>query len=283
MSQSGIETEMYFFVKLGDFNGLEEADVIESHVQVEARFTTGNKSRVRTVKSVKGGPAEAGDRHIFTIKSPNEDGDTEAAKSSIETNIEVDENFTMAYGKVANQAFIKMRYYFTDRSSKAEIPELVLPPVCYEVDVFRDKDNNPIEWVKIDIELDDLVAALKSKGLELNQVKQRIDFSALPLNIVEVIPMVSPTPEQRSFVDSLYKDRITTILNPETFVEQKGSDPAMQDQNLLQATDGESNLQEQEDDTKVEDLQQEGNEDADDDVSEEETEMTGGDPKTDEE
>lgn len=276
MSQSDIETEMYFMVKLADMSGLEEADMIETHVQVEARFTTGNKSRVRKVSSVKGGPAEAGDRFVFTIKSPNKEDDTQAAKSSIETNLEVDQNFFDAFGKVANQAFTKKRYYFTDRSSKAESIDLVLPPVCYEIDVFLDKDENPIEWVKIDIELDDLKKALAEKGIEFNQIKQRIDFSALPIKVLEVIPMVNPSPEQKAFVDDLYKNRITTILNPETFVEQNGQDSNVLDPNLEQATGGETDEQEADDVHEVQDLeddaddlsQQEVQEDEDEEIQE---------------
>lgn len=272
MSQSAIETEMYFMAKLTDFSGLEEAEVIEMHVQVEARFTTGNKSRVRKVSSVKGGPAEAGDRFIFTIKSPNTEDDTQAAKSSIETNLEVDQTFFDAFGKVANQAFTKKRYYFTDRTSKVVSADVVLPPICYEIDVFLDKDENPIEWVKIDIELDDLKKALEDKGIAFNQVKQRIDFSALPFGISEVIPMINPTPEQRSFVDSLYKDRIVTILNPETFVEQKGEDPNILDPNLEQATDDETSADEALDETKVEDLADQEDELTDEEIEKDENE-----------
>lgn len=219
MSQSANETELVFHAKLASFEELLNAEKIELHVQFENTFITGGRARVRMTRPIKGGPTEAGDNFVFTIKNKVklEDGVTD---SVVETNTPVDRNFYENFAPGAVRGMVKKRYSFTGQIPKFEGHEgLALPPLVYEVDVFTNAEGKQVEWVKIDVELDTLIDVLKGHNLTLADIRQKFTFDSLGLNMSGVFLAQDQTPEQGRLLDYLWKEQYTIEVMDPTYIE----------------------------------------------------------------
>lgn len=219
MSSSNTETELVFYAKLNSYDGLDEAEVIEDHIQLESTFTTGPRMRVRRITPVKGGPEGAGDQYILTlkVKVPG----TDAVNASTETNVEVDRNFYENFGNTATRGMKKRRYHFTGEPPTINgQPIPGVPPLCYEVDVFTGP-NGRVPYIKIDVELDKFLEALKPHGYTIDDVRQKFTFDSLPLQMEGVFYGPDQDEQQKALLDDLWENQFTLQLNPEVYVKQE--------------------------------------------------------------
>lgn len=222
MSASGAETELVFYAKLDSLDGLEEAEIIEKHVQFELMTTTGHRQRVRMTVPERGGPVEAGPSYVFTMKSPNPEEDS-SVKSTIETNISVDRNFYERFAVTAMRGMSKKRYRFTGKVPVITGGEgdIALPPVTYEVDIFFNSEKEVVPYVKIDVELDAIADVLKGHGLTMDDVKQKFTFASLPIKMSGVFLGDFATPEQNRLLDHLWQKEFTQPVCPEVYVKKE--------------------------------------------------------------
>lgn len=164
------EAEIVIYAKVGNFEGLKQADSVIGQEQLELRVD--GKGTVRVRKSLN----EDGEVYEATVKSIKRKigNDTvDVALKAVEENIEASPSFFEAFKFVASKLFVKKRYLFNGKSTTVvkDGVEYALPPILYEVDVYERHDGKIIEWCKIDIEVDELLKTINSipelKGVDI--------------------------------------------------------------------------------------------------------------------
>lgn len=224
MSVTKDETEIALYAKIEDPESLQEADLIEEHIQLESTLISGARMRVRKITPVKGGPEGGADRYEVTLKVPVED--SAGVPSSQETTQETDRGFFEAFANVAHRAVVKRRHIFVGRSPDITGAEgIVIPPVKYEVDLFinphtREKTN----WIKMDIELDEVIAALKEAGIDTTGVRQKFNINNLPFTSMDMFTPQTATPEQKALLSELWSKQFSIKLAPDVYVKSTSSD-----------------------------------------------------------
>ena len=230
MSTTNTETELTVYARIDDPQSLNEADAIEDHIQLESTLTTGGRMRVRKITSVKGGPEATGDRFEITIKEklPKDAG----VGSSLETTQDSDRNFYEAFSQIASRGIVKRRYTFLGRAPKVTglDQQIVLPAVKFEVDQFVIPTNKPEEkqysqWVKIDIEIDDILKVLKEQGIDTAQVKQKFSLAAMPFTAEDMFSPESMNEEQKAQLDKLWDTEFAMKIKPEVFIKEDSDQP----------------------------------------------------------
>lgn len=219
MSVTVKESEITFYAQCMDQNALTQADAIEKHIQLETITVTGVKTRVRKVTPVTGPDVGKGDHYEFTLKHKREDD--AGIPSSFETTAEVDRNFFQSFGEAAGRGIIKTRHTFIGKPPKITGVDanIILPAVKYEIDTFLNQETREFsDWVKIDIELDEILAAMREQGLDTSNVKQRFTFNDIPTGFSNMIHSDSATPEQKKKVAQLWEEEFAVKLAPEIFV-----------------------------------------------------------------
>lgn len=219
MSVTKEETEIALYAKLDDPQALNEADAIEDHVQLEVLLATGAKSRVRKITPIKGNEVNSGDHYEFTIKQklPDDAG----VPSSLETTQDVDRNFYVNFAGVAHRAIVKRRYTFFGAAPKInEEINIALPAIKYEVDQFINPNTKkPSDWIKIDIEIDEVLKALREQGIDTTGMKQRFNLSSLPFTAADMFSPTNMTPEQKKLIGDLWEKEFAKKLAPEVLVK----------------------------------------------------------------
>lgn len=230
MSTTNTETELTVYARIDDPQSLNEADAIEDHIQLESTLTTGGRMRVRKITSVKGGPEATGDRFEITIKEklPKDAG----VGSSLETTQDSDRNFYEAFSQIASRGIVKRRYTFLGRAPKVSglDQQIVLPAVKFEIDQFVIPTDKPEEkqysqWVKIDIEIDDILKVLKEQGIDTAQVKQKFSLAAMPFTAEDMFSPESMNEEQKAQLDKLWDTEFAMKIKPEVFIKEDSDQP----------------------------------------------------------
>lgn len=224
MSSTSIETELTVYILMEDGSDLSDTNDIEDHIQLEGILTTAGKVRVRKTIPIKGSNLGQGDSYVLTFKDKRKD--ESGVPSGFESNIDVDRNAFEAYGEIAERAVLKRRYTFDSR--KPEITgvdqNIVLPAVQFQVDQFINPNTSQrTNWVKLDIELQDLLKAMKEQGLDVANVKQRFVLSDLPFKSAEIINPTNMTPEQEQKLGHLWETEFSKKLNPEKYIKAPAS------------------------------------------------------------
>ena len=169
------EIEYIFFLKLDDFEQLERlAKYSERQEQWSLLF---RKQAVETVVRVRRINAEGSERFVLTskINFPELDGKWELEQDAERIHFDiVKEN--------ADSGMIKRRYFFPIDGTD----------MIWEVDVFYDENGEPVEWVKVDLE-----------------VQQRL--GTIPTFPIEYVDSVEEQPEvhtdaQKRLVRGLFRD-----------------------------------------------------------------------------
>lgn len=221
MSVTNEETELALYAKLLDPDSLVEADGIEDHIQLESKLISGARIRVRKITPIKGGPTSGADRYELTLKIPADP--VGGIPSSMETTQEVDRPFYEEFAKVCHRAIVKRRY-----SIMGSVPvisgaeDVVIPPVKYEVDRFLNPTTRTYsEWIKIDIELDGVLNALKDAGIPIEGVRQRFDLTRLPFTSGDMFTSAGATPEQKALLGKLWETEFAQKVAPDAYDEKK--------------------------------------------------------------
>ena len=219
MSTTNEETEITLYARIDDPESLQEAELIEDHIQFESTLVSGARQRVRKIAPVKGSSSTA-DRYEVTlkVKRPDDGG----VASSNETTQETDRGFYLAFADVAHRGIVKRRHKFI---GKAPIisgldKDIVLPAVIYEVDQFTipgtgEKSN----WIKIDIEIDGILKALKEQGIDTSSVRQKFDISNLPFTGHDMFSAAGANPEQKAILGKLWEEEFAKKIAPDVFVK----------------------------------------------------------------
>ena len=198
-----LETEAVIYAKINNFEGFKQADYKENQVQLETKFANGTNCRTRHSSN------EEKNEFKFTFKAKvNSDSGIQVCK---EHNIPITEEFFDDFKNIVDRVFYKVRYSFNSKEveltfeNNGEKITATIPNIKYEVDVYLDKDNNPNQWCKIDIEVDSVIDFLDTNYPELDSIKLHIKVSHLPFEPSDCILMSIATDEQKEFVNQLFK------------------------------------------------------------------------------
>lgn len=209
------ETEIVVYAKIDNVEGLSKASSKEDHYQLEARFESGSKSRLRQVT------IDDNKEYLLTIKvknTPKEDDKEELVSESVEYTTVVDALFLKGYEQIASSSINKTRYIFISKDTALEYTKddekvtVTIPEIKYEVDVFKDSEGNDTEWCKIDVEVDNILNYLKVHHPELDEIDFIVRIAHLPFHPVKPIVMSSATDEQKEFIDNLWKTKFCKSL-----------------------------------------------------------------------
>lgn len=194
-----METEIAIFAKIGNAEGLKEASHVEHQEQLEGNYSTQGRCRCRKIT--------IGDDVTYehTIKIPF--GDAGAGIKSVKEITEpVSEDFYEQFRKVAEKMLKKTRYVFQSENSTVSAGgvESHLPPPKYEVDVFEKPDGTTSDWVKIDVELDAILAFLNAIPNGQKEYNLTVKVSHLPFEPKGSFICGQATPEQKELMDRIW-------------------------------------------------------------------------------
>lgn len=202
---SNSEIELCYYCEIRKPEGLNEANAVEQHEQYEYRLPPAEdgsrRGRVRVRRTDKNNETQ----YEEMIKLPKD------ASSSI-GDIEVPVPITEAYFKAWQQVYRvpgqkKIRYTFVANSCEMTYQGnlIKLPPTKFEVDIFISSNGRKSVWGKVDIEVQDIIKMLKESYEDVDAAKFEINFSALPLDIGQVIAANTKHDEERAAIENFYK------------------------------------------------------------------------------
>lgn len=200
------ENEVVFYAKIGNPEGLNEADSQEEHEQLSATFSNGSRCRVRKTTDSEGSIT-----YVYTFKVDTSDGDQDDINSNDEYNVEVDAQFFEGFRNVSENILTKRRYNFNSSSVKLTVGEgedkrtLDIADVKYEVDVFIDDEGQLTDHCKIDLEVDTILDYLNANEPDIKDVKLNVSISHLPFEPSDVIIDVSASEEDRATINALWE------------------------------------------------------------------------------
>lgn len=198
------ETEIVVIFKIGNFEGLKEASAVEEQEQLELFIPGKGRTRVRKTVDEDGTVFEA---CVKTAKK--QDG---SAVSCLEVEEKVSSSYMEGFRHLADSLQIKTRYEFdgTQAIIESNDKSVTLPPLKYEVDVFKRPDGSISDWAKIDIELDDLLETLKSvKEFDGKDINFTIKVTHLPFKPQNAFIVGDCTEEQQKAMNELWEKEWT--------------------------------------------------------------------------
>ena len=225
--QGHTETEITIYCLITNPQALEGLDR-EEHVQLEARFevpeivtpqepapdnpTESNPADTELTSQYKGKcrvrrtEVKGQVRYECTLKvlNPGKEG----LLSNIEETIPCTDTFMESFRKIAKSQWVKTRYHYhpdqivLDTSQGEIILDL---PLVYEIDVFTKTNGEKSNWVKIDLEVDELYRKLDEDYPDMDLGQINLKLSSLPIKPVKYIISEFATDEQRAFIDQLFQ------------------------------------------------------------------------------
>ena len=198
------ESEIVVICKIGDFNGLKQA---ESSYKIEQlRFFVPNKGTPRVRKIVD----QDGTQFIAGLKGLSEPG---AVKEVPETEDPVSSAFFEHFRHFADTLENKTRHIFPGSSTTITYQgkEYQVPPLSYEVDVFTRHDGRQSEWCKIDIDVSALKEVLLSIGSDGQEfANYDVKVSHLPFKPQMAFLAGDCSDEQKKALKELWEKEWTT-------------------------------------------------------------------------
>lgn len=199
------ETELCFYGLVTKPEGYEQAVDFEDHEQWE--FTPPHSGEGRPPRQrVRKTSREDGVRFDQTIKTPT--GSATVEHGNEEETVQITESFFEAW-KLAfpERGLFKRRYvYLTKNITVSHAGKsVVLPELKYEVDVFTNPQGQRSAWVKIDVELDNILPILKQEFPDMGKIDIKISFDNLPLGLTDVFAAVNLDDAHKAALDAFWK------------------------------------------------------------------------------
>lgn len=190
------EQELCFYAEVTQPEGYKEALSLEQHEQWEYRIPD-SKNRTRVRKTICDSIVE----YTMTIKEKREGfGDTE---STSQINQALFESFIRS---MATSGCNKIRYTYLAKKVKASCRgESFEGSLTYEIDVFLDKAGNRSKFVKIDVEVQDILTQAKARWPDATKYDFDIRFENLPLGITTVFSAVDEREEVKSQIAQFWE------------------------------------------------------------------------------
>ena len=223
MDEAVNETELSFIAYLVNPDSLKAADRISKIKQFMINVPEkedSNKSHIRVRETQLVYPGNE-TKHHLTIKTKLYSNVVTASK---ELTTRISPQFFVYYSTVAESGSFKTRYTFKIKNPTVkfvhndEVFKAVVPYLNYEVDVFT-IDDFISNWVKIDVELDHVLAYIEQYfhellGIPIENVGIHIDLSDIPCELVGAFNSNVPNDAQKAIKDALYRKEIFAFKLP---------------------------------------------------------------------
>lgn len=209
------ETELVVYARIGNLEGLKSALRKEHHEQVDSKFVTGERVRMRKTIDDKG------TRYELTMKKALDESNGVVLRHDEYTQ-EVDSGFYEAFKNIAGTSIsYKDRYVFTpkqttivgggldDVSNKDGIV-IDVPLIQYEVDVFTDAEGQIKGWCKVDVELDGINSYLEQHYPDIKDTRFTVKISSLPFEPLNIL--TGTDEEKQQTIQKLWTEVFTTQL-----------------------------------------------------------------------
>lgn len=206
------ETELVIYSRIGDVKGLEQAQEIIDQEQAQVRAPNGN-IRVRMHRK-RGEP-----NFTYELTTKHFTESDNGVKACTEKTQPINAEQYEMFKSVCDQFMRKVRYVFyienVSITSKGLEGKLEVPKFKYEVDRFIGPDGQFSDWVKIDLELDELHQALKDAGLRVNALQLDCKISQLPFKPVAAFcDTGEKNGKMRDLVTAIYDKQFIRPLTP---------------------------------------------------------------------
>lgn len=206
MSNSSVseETEVTFYSKISDMEGLKKANYKVKQIQSEGKINGKLKCRVRSSDTLG--------KVLYEMTMKEEDGEVFGIKKCKEHSVEINKDFFDVFLKSVGTYFKKTRYVFVSDGVNLIFNEngakrvIELPKVNYEVDVFQKQDGTMSEWCKIDVELDSVIAKLSNSYPDIKDYDFKFSLNTLPLGLSGTIIAHGADIEQKQLLDKFWDE-----------------------------------------------------------------------------
>lgn len=194
------EEEITVFARVGDFNGFKNADGVANIQELSTLIPGRGKYRARKITD--------GNGTIFTANVKSE-GSGDVVRTSLDEEAPVTAAYFEAARTLADRLIVRDRFVFNGSTASLVVggKEVLLPAIDFQVDVFHRFDGRESEWVKIDIEVERLLAALRSMGKDVNAMDLTIKVSHLPFKPQQAFIVSSEnSPEELSLIKKIWDE-----------------------------------------------------------------------------
>lgn len=218
--QSGREDEIVVYAKIGDFEGLKQAQSKESHEQWQVSAPFG---KIRVRKTTKEGLEST-----YSMAIKTRDSQT-GVNGGSETEMDIDQTTFDSFKTISQKGMIKDRYVFptskiTLRSDSGK-KNVQVPDLKFEVDVYPDGKGGYHEWCKIDLEINSLMQAVKEIDASVDTAKLKVSVTDLPFKPADAIESGTDNQEQKDLISQLYDKYFLAVRTntPQSVEETKAA------------------------------------------------------------
>lgn len=200
------ESELYFYARVGNRDGLSQATATELHDQWEYKFPNDEQGKPKGKQRIRATTIDGEVRYEETLKTPVDLGKHMAA--NVEATTTIDKDYFEAWKQaLRTTGCVKQRYTFLSQNvvlTTTDDQEVKLPEVKYEVDVLIDPQGNPSKWCKIDIEIDPILDYLSEHHADITSFDALVKLSHLPFEPQDAFVGNSEDPAHQEAVKAFW-------------------------------------------------------------------------------
>lgn len=210
------ETEIVIYAKVGNEQGLDQAFKVIHQEQAQVRAPNG-RIRVRMERDAK-----LQNDWVYTLTTKHKGQAVAGIASNKELNKLIDDETYSMFKSVADVFQRKTRYVFKVENVKIESAnmsgQVTVEELNFEVDRFYvENEDGSIaysEWVKIDIELDNLIKALKESGFNPDALKMelKVVLSQLPFQPTNAFMEDPSNPKTTELISAIYDTQFNRAI-----------------------------------------------------------------------
>lgn len=207
------ESELYFYARVGNRDGLSQAIATELHDQWEYKFPNDEKGKPKGKQRIRATTIDGQVRYEETIKTPVDLGKHMAA--NLEATTVIDEAYFNAWKQaLGTTGCVKQRYTFLSRDvvlTTTEGQAVKLPEVKYEVDVLIDPQGNSSKWCKIDVEIDPILDYLAEHHADITSFDAMVKLSHLPFEPQDAFVGNTEDPKEQEAIKAFWSKFAHTV------------------------------------------------------------------------
>lgn len=199
------ESELFFYARIGNRSGLDQAIATELHDQWEYKLPNKADGTPRGKIRVRATTKDNQTQYTETIKTPIV-GKTQVA-ANLESESVIEKDYFETWKKVLGEnGSVKRRYTFLSQNVTLDNngQSVKLPEVKYEVDVLLDPQGNSSKWCKIDIEIDPILDYLAEHHQEITSFDALVKLSHLPFEPEDAFQGNSEDPAHQAAVKAFW-------------------------------------------------------------------------------
>ncbi len=199
------ERELQIYAKVGNFNGLKQAKEMIEQDQIDRYIPNLGRERVR--KEI----TSEGTEYTSVIKAFVQGG-TKGVANRLEETVVITEKFFNLFACLGGKRIKKSRYVFYSGditiTREGDKKKHVFPPVKIEVDVPVRPDGRTPEYVKIDVEVQELLTQIENKlGIAPSKIDIDFQIDGLPFIPQEAFVVNDTmTEEQKAIAQNFWED-----------------------------------------------------------------------------